>query len=86
MAGFTRKEDSELVVRRKIEKAKRVLDIRPDYVPVNWEGCIKAKYALLVKSLHPDASGAVRTYPYTLEEIRQAKDYLLKKLEELKDD
>ncbi len=86
MAGFIKREDSELVVRRKIEKAKRVLDIRPDYVPINWEGCIKAKYALLVKSLHPDASGAVRTYPYTLEEIRQAKDYLLKQFKEQEDE
>lgn len=86
MAGFTQKEDSELVVQRKKEKAVRVLGFDRFHRPTTKSEIMK-RYTDMVKAMHPDARGKTPLFnaPYTLEEIRQAKDYLVKHLEKEND-
>lgn len=81
MAGFTRKEDSELVVRRKVEKAKRALEF-DRFEPVTKEQVME-RYRTMVKVSHPDSAGEVSELPpaASLDDLRQAKDYLVRHLE-----
>lgn len=81
MAGFTRKEDSELVVKRKVEKAKRALEF--DRFELVNKGQVLTRYHTMVKASHPDSAGEVSELPpvASLDELRQAKDYLVKHLE-----
>jgi hypothetical protein len=81
MAGFTQKEDSELVVLRKVEKAKRALQF--DRFDTLTKDMVMDRYRSLVKAHHPDMAGQVSELPpaASLDELRQAKDYLVKQLE-----
>lgn len=81
MAGFTRKEDSELVVARKVEKAKRVLGF--DRLEMVNIGQVKTLFNELVRKMHPDSAefDPKLASCHTLEDFRQAKDYLVKQLE-----
>jgi adenylate kinase len=81
MAGFIKKEDSELVVARKVEKAKRVLKF--DRFEMVNKGQVLTRYRTMVKALHPDtATSVVANAPAAaFNDLRQAKDYLVKQLE-----
>ncbi len=86
MAGFTRKEDSELSVQRKKEKALRVLAF--DRLDRPNKDDIMQRYRSFVKAWHPDSLDALKEAvehrpAHTLDELRQAKDFLVKYLEEL---
>lgn len=79
MAGFTQKEDTELQVQRKVYKACGVLGL---VFKEKWTASqVKEHFAICVKSMHPDhpnfKPGSVRE----IQELRQAKDYLVKFLE-----
>lgn len=67
-------------VLRKVQKAANALGIAPEGLTSE---SVKEHYALLVKSLHPDSPDRVAGLSTTmsLEQLRQAKDYLVKYLE-----
>lgn len=80
MTGFTRKIDTVLQAQRKRQKALTTMGLGRNETPTVAE--LKEHYVLLVQSLHPDSPARVKglTANVTLEEIRQAKDYLIKDL------
>ena len=83
MAGFTVKKESPLQVLRKVQKASNMLGLGPGN-PTADE--VREHYRLMVKAMHPDSSEMnmpTEFHPmYTIEELRQAKDYIVKYLED----
>ncbi len=85
MTGFTTTPPSDLAVQRRRTKALHILgfDIRGKVT----EEQVRLRYNEMVKAAHPDAMGQFTEVPPSrtdLNDLRHAKDFLLKQLE--KDD
>ncbi len=81
MTGFTTTPPSDLAVQRRRTKALQILgfDIKGTFT----EEQIRLQYSELVKAGHPDAAGTFSEEPpgqAQLNDLRHAKDFLLKQL------
>jgi hypothetical protein len=83
MTIFAKKEDSELQTQRKVYKACKLLGLVFKY---KWTvSHVKEQYSICIKTMHPDHPSYRPGSDQTIQELRQAKDYLVKYLEN-KDD
>lgn len=79
MAGFTKHKMSDLAYERKVTKAQRVLGLHDQTFDV---GDVRTMFAHLVKCSHTDtAEGDI--VKVDLMQLRKAKDFLLKHLENM---
>ena len=85
MAGFTQKKDTELQTARKVQKARKILLLPAGELTIVD---VKTAWAAIVKGAHPDVAQpdpAVVQMTAGFNELRQAKDYLVKHLEKQND-
>jgi hypothetical protein len=80
MATYTQKEPSDLAKRRKVQKAMQVLNF--DTGTAFTVEQVKARFVSYVKATHPDSNGGKTLPGPTIQQMREAKDTLLKHLEE----
>lgn len=87
MAGFTKpKPESPLVVQRRFQRASNILGYQAGELVTEKD--VRSRFAELAKAYHPDTSKSgeveVMSMGYTLDQLRKAKDELLKQLGDLK--
>ncbi len=83
MGGFTKTPAGSLAVQRRKVKALQILglDARKEYTVEQ----VKSQFAELAKAGHPDANDEIHVAPTNLNDLRHAKDFLVKYLGESDD-
>ena len=91
MAHFVKREESPLQLQRKLQKAGQVLGFTRNQ-EINGS-IVRKRFLELVSAMHPDAHGTENTQPQEfptpqadLDQIRRAKDLLIKHMEGADDD
>lgn len=77
MVGFTGKRRSPLAHERELQRARATL-----FLPVeHTEEDIRSSFSQHVKAAHPDTFNVAPLHDYSLDDLRKAKDILLKEME-----
>ncbi len=76
MFGFIKKKRSPLAEVRELQKARAVLLLPVECTVED----VRASFSKQVKAVHPDAGGVINAV-YDLDELRRAKDILIREME-----